>query len=523
MLGVGEDIEFRQPGGTESAYEGVDRAVAGRGERVEFFIESDFRFTSDDAVALSGLEVLEFDGRGAGEIFAMEDVVDFLRGELGAFGVRVVVDDFADLLVHEFRQGVAEGIFEHVSDAAFAGLAVDADDGFVTATEVGGVDRNVNNIPRGVRFLNGPRFFDGVLMRAAEGREDQLAGVGLAGRYFEAGAALVDIADAVDVGEVETGMNAVRVEVQCDGDDVEVARAFPVAEECALDAVGASEQGEFGGGDAGTAVVVGVQGDEREVAAGEVGGHPLDLIGMDVGRGVFNGGREIEDDLIFRGRLPAVGDGFAYLQGEIEFGAREALGRILKTHPGAGRDERGGVVLDPLRALNRDRDDIGARGVEDVLALGRRGGVIKVKDGVFRAAQGSDAADDELFAALAEDLNRDVIRDAVFLDETATEIEFDLGSRRETDLDFLEANFHEQLEVFEFLVDAHGLGEGLVAVAEIDAAPDRGAVESAVGPLAVGQVDGRERAVFTDGRGLHGTEIIIDIFVRTARTRPDNL
>ena len=96
--------------------------------------------------------------------------------------------------------------------------------------------------------------------------------------------------------------------------------------------------------------------------------------------------------------------------------------------------------------------------------------------------------------------------DAVFLDETATEIEFDLGSRRETDLDFLEANFHEQLEVFEFLVDAHGLGEGLVAVAEIDAAPDWGAVESAVGPLAVGQVDGRERAIFTDGRGLHGTK-----------------
>ncbi len=343
-------------------------------------------------------------------------------------------------------------------------------------------------------------------MRAAEGREDQLAGVGLAGRDFETGAALVDIADAVDVGEVETGMNAVRVEIQCDGDDVEVARAFPVAEECALDAVGAREQGEFGGGDTGAAVVVGVQGDECEVAARQVGGHPLDLIGVDVGRGVFDGGREIEDDLIFRGRLPAVGDGLANLQGKIQFGAGEALGRILKTHSGAGCDERGAVVLDPLRALNGDRDDIGARGVEDVLALGRRRGVVEVEDGVLCAAQGSDAADNELFSALAEDLNRDVMGDAVFLDETATEIEFDLGSGRETDLNFLEANFHEQLEVFEFLVDAHGLGEGLVTVAEIDAAPDRGAVERTVGPLAVGQDDGRERAIFTDGRGLHETK-----------------
>jgi hypothetical protein len=41
------------------------------------------------------------------------------------------------------------------------------------------------------------------------------------------------------------------------------------------------------------------------------------------------------------------------------------------------------------------------------------------------------------------------------------------------DLDFLEADFHEQLEILEFLLDAHGLGEGLVAVAEIDAAPER--------------------------------------------------
>jgi len=105
---------------------------------------------------------------------------------------------------------------------------------------------------------------------------------------------------------------------------------------------------------------------------------------------------------------------------------------------------------------------------------------------------------------LAEDLEGDVGGNAVFLNEAATEIEFDLGGGRETDFDFLEADFHEQFEILEFLLDAHGLGEGLVAVAEIDAAPDRGLGERAVGPLAVGQGDGRERAVFRDGRGLHG-------------------
>ena len=62
-------------------------------------------------------------------------------------------------------------------------------------------------------------------------------------------------------------MDAVRVEVQGDGDDVEVAGALAVAEERALDAVGAGQQAELGGGDAGAAVVVRVQRDDGAVAA----------------------------------------------------------------------------------------------------------------------------------------------------------------------------------------------------------------------------------------------------------------
>jgi hypothetical protein len=137
-------------------------------------------------------------------------------------------------------------------------------------------------------------------VRAAERGEDELAGVGLARRHLHARAALVDIADGVDVAEIEPGVDAVRVEVQRDRDDVEVAGALAVAEERALDAVGAGEQAELGGGDAGAAVVVRVQRDEREVAPREVRAHPLDLVGVDVGRGVLDRGGEVEDDLVRR-------------------------------------------------------------------------------------------------------------------------------------------------------------------------------------------------------------------------------
>ena len=302
-------------------------------------------------------------------------------------------------------------------------------------------------------------------------------------------------------------MDAVGVEVQGDGDDIQVAGTFAVAEKRALDAVGAGEEGQFGGGDTGAAVVVGMERNEGAVAAGEVGGHPLDLVGVDVGRGVFDRGREVEDDLVVHGRLPDVGDGLTDFQGEIEFGAGEALGRIFEAQVGAGGDERGGVLLHPGGALHGDGDDFGARGVEHVLALGGRGGVVEVEDGVFRAREGGEAAHDQVFAALAQDLDGDAVGDAVLGDEAAAEIEFDLRSGREADLDFLEADFDEQSEVFEFFLDAHGLGEGLVAVAEVDAAPQRGAVEGAVGPLAVGQSDGRERAVFADGSRLHGRSV----------------
>jgi hypothetical protein len=127
-----------------------------------------------------------------------------------------------------------------------------------------------------------------------------------------------------------------------------------------------------------------------------------------------------------------------------------------------------------------------------------------VEDDVLRAAQGFERARDQVLTALAEDLDCDVGRDAVFLNEAAAEIELDLGSGGETDLDLLKADFHQEVEVLEFLLDAHGLSEGLVAIAEIDAAPDGRVGERAARPLAVGQIDRRERPVLGNGRRLHG-------------------
>ncbi|MFN9902800.1 MAG: hypothetical protein ACK55Z_29275, partial [bacterium] len=91
-------------------------------------------------------------------------------------------------------------------------MGVDADDRFVAAADIGGVDRNIEHIPRLAGALAGPGLFDGVLVRAAEGGEYQFPRVRVPRRHLEARRPLVDLADLVDVAEVEPRVDAVGVE-----------------------------------------------------------------------------------------------------------------------------------------------------------------------------------------------------------------------------------------------------------------------------------------------------------------------
>ncbi len=231
--------------------------------------------------------------------------------------------------------------------------------------------------------------------------------------------------------------------------------------------------------------------------------HPLNLVGVHVGGGVFDGRGEIEDDLVVGGRSPDIGDGFADFQGEIELGAGEAFGGVFELQVGAGLRQLRRAGLEERDGIRRDAFDRIAVGVEDVFALGGRGGVIEVEDDVRRPSDGLAGPVDQILAALTENLNRDVGGDAIFLNQAAAEIEFDLGGGGKADLDLGETDANEQVEILQFLFDAHGLGEGLIAIAEVDTAPNGRVGERATGPLAVGQLDRRERAVFR-GRGRDG-------------------
>ena len=107
-------------------------------------------------------------------------------------------------------------------------------------------------------------------MRAGERGEHQVAAVRVALGHRQLVAVLDRAPDLVDVAEVDLRVDALAEQVHAQRHQADVAGALAVAEQAALDAVGAGHEAQLGGGDGGAAVVVRVQAqdDARRGGAG---------------------------------------------------------------------------------------------------------------------------------------------------------------------------------------------------------------------------------------------------------------
>ena len=424
------------------------------------------------------------------QVFALEGVEDHLRGEFVAVGVGHLLDHPAESRLHLLGQLEAELVVHDVGHPALARLAVDADDGLVGATQILGIDGQVGHVPQAAfgEFHRAHALVDGILVRAGEGGVDQFAGIGVAGMHLHLGAALEHVDHPVDAREIQVRVHALGEQVERQGDDVHVAGALAVAEQGALHPVGAGHERQFGGGHRLAAIIVGVHADDRAVAVLHVPAEPLDLVGVDVRGGHLHRGRQVDDHRVLRGRLPHVHHRLADLQGEIQFRAGEALRRILVAHAHIAVP---GLLADEPGTLDAKVDDLPAAHAENHLALQGGGGVVQVHHRLARPLDGGEGLADELLSRLGEHLHEHAVRDVAAVDEQPEEIELDLGGRGETDLDLLEADLDQQPEHLQLLLQVHRLDEGLVAVAQIDAAPHRRPVDDPVRPGAVRQPDWR--------------------------------
>ena len=233
-------------------------------------------------------------------VLAFEQLEQVLRRELLARRVHHGLHDLAELDLQAARQFQAVLALQQVGNPALARLAVDADHGFVAAAQVLGVQRQVRHVPDVVFLARGKRLLDRVLVRARERGIDQVARVRVAGVHRQLVAMLHGAADFVDVREVQSGVHALRIEIQGDVHQVQVAGALAVAEEAAFEAVGACHHGKFAGGGAGAPIVVRMDRKHDGIAARQVAVHPLDHVGEDVGRRMLYRRRQVDHALVLR-------------------------------------------------------------------------------------------------------------------------------------------------------------------------------------------------------------------------------
>ena len=144
------------------------------------------------------------------QIGLLEQSPDVGAGQFLAGAVGNLLHDLAELDLQGARQVEPVIGLEHIGDAALAGLAVDPDHRLVGAAEILRVDRQVGDLPQTViaLFERLEALLDRVLMRAGKGRVDQFAGIGVARVDRQLVAVLDGAHDLVDVGDDQTGIDA---------------------------------------------------------------------------------------------------------------------------------------------------------------------------------------------------------------------------------------------------------------------------------------------------------------------------
>ena len=136
------------------------------------------------------------------------------------------------------RQLQATFLLQQKADAALAGLAVDTHHGIIAAIYIGGIYRQVRHLPDSIRLLYGQAFLDGILVGAGKRREHQLTGIRMARMHRQAGALLNQLAHLVDIGKIQPGVHALRIQVHRQGHQVNIAGTLAIAKQAAFHPIG---------------------------------------------------------------------------------------------------------------------------------------------------------------------------------------------------------------------------------------------------------------------------------------------
>lgn len=130
---------------------------------------------------------------------------------------------------------------------ALAGLRVDTNDGLVSAADVGRVDREIRERPDLIALgfsgmLSLETLFDGVLMATGERRKDKVTGVWVTGVDGKTGAFSNSVDNREEITEINLWLDTLRVQVEREGHEIDVACAFTVSKDSSFDTISAGKQ-----------------------------------------------------------------------------------------------------------------------------------------------------------------------------------------------------------------------------------------------------------------------------------------
>src|SRR3954447_19154564 len=195
----------------KGVHQGRDRTVALAADGVLDTVQLDVRRDAVDHPAVH--RVAEQLKTTWLEIAVLVELPDPLGRNLTAELVRLLLHDPRELDLHPARHVEAVVVLEDVGDTALAGLGVDPDDCLVGTPDILRVDRQVRHAPGevidrhdcggGVALQRIEPLLDGVLVRTAEGRVDEVTSVGVPGVDRQLVAVLDRATYLVDVGEVD--------------------------------------------------------------------------------------------------------------------------------------------------------------------------------------------------------------------------------------------------------------------------------------------------------------------------------
>ena len=226
----------------------------------------------------------------------------------------------------------------HVCDAALTTLTVHTNDCFVSATKMLGIKWQIRNTPGVVTFA---QFFktllDGILVTTAECGVHQVAHVRVTRVHGQTIAILGSATQRINVGDVEFGINAIDKQVECQVNDVNVASALAIAEQCSFNTIGAGHHAKLGSSDTTAAIVMRMQTDDHAIAIFDGATEPLNDIAINVGAIALNCCGQVQDEWIFGSRLNDIHDCFTHFDCIFGFGERETLGGVFVTHDCSGQ------------------------------------------------------------------------------------------------------------------------------------------------------------------------------------------